>query len=1225
MAFKDELEQKKWLDSVCSQFEESWSPDDVPDFRFWLKDIESEAQDRLLRELIDVDIELCFRAGFSPVLARYADAGTQAEQIAQELLLATRDFQSDAGPTGCLNSTVRPDETNTDMQLEKVGPFSVLKKLGEGGMGSVWLAEQTEPIRRRVALKVIKSGVGSREILARFDAERQALALMNHPNIARIVDAGTTPDGQPFFAMELVQGLTLTEYCAQKNPGIRERLKLFLDVCAGVQHAHQKGIIHRDLKPSNVLIVEIDNRPVPKVIDFGLAKAMENTQRLTDQSLHTGIGQILGTLKYMSPEQAGLNLDDIDTRTDVYSLGVMLYELLTGYTPLDPKSMRDQPVLRILELIREQEPKKPSSRLSHGGNSNSGTVELRKSDSYSLYKMLAGDLDWVVLKALEKERHRRYDAVSALTADVKRFLDNDPVLARPPSTVYRVKKFTRKHRIAVVSVCSLLMVLLAGFSGTSWGLMRALRAEKDAVAAWNAESKRAESERAAKLRAEEMTRQATRAAASETEARKKEERQRKYAEAISDFVIEDFLALTSVEGQDRFSDSYEYTGLGRKTTLGELLDRAAKKVQQRDDIDPQTDARLNWIIGVNLRGSGYAGRSIPFLETAVNLAENGLGLEDSETLQYMNSLAVGLSNLGKEDEAAEIYEQVFEVRKSELGPQHRATLDIMENLALTYRSQGDFENALPILENVVAGRKALLGEKNFETIQGMNSLARCLHSAGRDDEAIKVFEKALTLAEENVGFESGLTLGIMGNLAGLYVDLGNFKVAIPMLEDASIISDDRLGADHPISLSKRGDLALAYMNSGARARALPMLKAVWENKKKRLGIDHPSTLLSKANYAYCCAEMGDLDTALPLFESTWETMGLVQGEKHPKTLSCLQNYAAALDDVGNIEKSIALKLECYESSRELLGHDHPQTLSRLNNLALGLRTQGELDEAIPLLEESLELTRKVMGENHPRTATSMNNLAVAYVSDGEAGKARPLMEQAIELAAAAQGEHHPETIQSRFSLGQLLILTGKDVEGGLKMMSTATKQNKQFVGPAHPDTLSFTVQTATANLRYGHVQESLPLYEEFIEKTQARLGKSSLDFAKHLTNISIELLKARQFGQAEKYLRQCLEIRSQQIPDSWQRFDTCSLLGAALLGQARVMVSDEDKENDERGRKLFEEAEELVLSGYEGLKERESKLSPRDKACLTEALNYVVLMYEMTDRKDEAKEWRKKR
>jgi serine/threonine protein kinase len=339
------------------------------------------------------------------------------------------------------------------------GRYKLIEAIGEGGMGSVWVAEQREPVRRKVAIKLIKAGMDSKSVLARFEAERQALAMMDHPNIAKVFDGGVTDQGRPFFVMEYVKGVPLADYCDQARLSLKERLNLFMPVCQAVQHAHQKGIIHRDLKPSNILICLYDGEPVPKVIDFGLAKAMH--QSLTDQSLHTAHGVMVGTPLYMSPEQAEHNNLDVDTRTDIYSLGVILYELLTGSTPLERQQMKNAAFNEILRLIKEVEPQKPSTRLSSSQNLPSIAAQ-RSIEPNQLKRSVTGDLDWIVMKALDKERSRRYETANGLARDVERYLNDEAVEASPPSSIYRLRKLLRKHRTALTTAAAFGLLLIWG-------------------------------------------------------------------------------------------------------------------------------------------------------------------------------------------------------------------------------------------------------------------------------------------------------------------------------------------------------------------------------------------------------------------------------------------------------------------------------------------------------------------------------------------------------------------------------------------------------------------------------------------------------------------------------------------------------------------------------------------------------------------------------------------
>jgi serine/threonine protein kinase len=471
--------------------------------------------------------------------------------------------------------------------LGTIGKYRILERVGEGGFGEGYAAEQTEPVKRRVALKILKAGMDTKAVLARFEAERQALALMDHPNISKVLDAGETERGRPYFVMDLVKGEPITKYCDRHNLSTKERLGLFIPVCAAVQHAHQKGIIHRDLKPSNILVSLSDGSPLPKVIDFGIAKATTGT--LTEKTLHTQQGQLIGTPAYMSPEQAEMGGLDVDTRTDVYSLGVVLYELLAGVLPFDPETLQKRGYAEIQRILREEEPPKPSRKVS-GINADSKEVARRhRTDARALYRQLRGELDWIVLKAMEKDRTRRYETVNSLAMDVRRYLADEPVIAGPPSTAYRFRKLAKRNKVAIGVVAAILVTVTAALVHSNIQRVQ-IQAARDE------------------------------------------------SEAVTEFLAE---MLASVDPGDQ----------GRDVTVKEALDEAAKTIDARFEDQPLIEARLRHTIGETYQGLGFYERAEPHIREAVATRATLLGRDHLETLVSIASMGVLLESHGKFDEA----------------------------------------------------------------------------------------------------------------------------------------------------------------------------------------------------------------------------------------------------------------------------------------------------------------------------------------------------------------------------------------------------------------------------------------------------------------------------------------------------------------------------------------------------------------------------------------------
>ncbi len=592
------------------------------------------------------------------------------------------------------------------------GRYKLRQEIGEGGMGSVYLAEQTQPVKRHVALKLIKPGMDSRTVLARFESERQALALMDHPNIARVLDAGATESGRPFFVMELVKGVPLTDYCDQHRLGLPERLTLFRQICSAVQHAHQKGIIHRDLKPTNILVESHDGHPVPKVIDFGLAKATSGMQ-LSEHSLFTAFGTVAGTPLYMAPEQASFNALDVDTRADIYALGVILYELLTGSTPIQRETFKQAALDEILRVIREVEPPTPSSRISTS-EALATIAATRQTEPARLGRFVRGDLDWIVMKALAKERQRRYESAIALAQDVERFTNHEPVSAGPPTAGYRLRKFVRRNRPQVLAAALVLLALVAGIVGTTLGLVEARRQERRAVA----ESKEKEKAR----QAEALQRRAA-----EGQRRQAEKRltQIEKANEILGSIFKDL---------DPRNEEQEDKPLSAQ--LGERLDQAIAQIEGEAIGDPLTVARMQQTLGLSQLGLGYPEKAISLLTKSRATFAARLGPDHPDTLQSTGILALGYLGAGKLDRAVPLFEETLARRKAKLGPDHPHTIQCMDNLSRAYSAAGKQDRTLLLRQEVLALRKAKLGPDHPSTLYSMNSLALTYEAVGKLDQAV---------------------------------------------------------------------------------------------------------------------------------------------------------------------------------------------------------------------------------------------------------------------------------------------------------------------------------------------------------------------------------------------------------------------------------------------------------------------------------------------------------
>ncbi len=904
------------------------------------------------------------------------------------------------------------------------GRYTLREKIGEGGMGEVWVAKQTEPVKRKVALKLIKAGMDSRAVLQRFEQERQALAMMDHPSIAGVLDGGMTPTGQPFFVMELVNGLPLTQFCDQAKLTPKERLELFVPICQAVQHAHQKGIVHRDLKPANILVTLVDGRPSPKVIDFGVAKATSG--KLTEETMSTGFGAVVGTFEYMSPEQAGYSNDDIDTRADIYSLGVILYELLTGLRPIDAGRLKQAALTEMIRIIHEEEPSKPSTRLSTD-EALPSLAAVRQMEPKKLMALLRGELDWVVMKCLEKSRDRRYETANALSRDIQRYLANEPVEARPPSAAYRARKFLRRHRGPIVAATLLLLAMVAGIVGTAIGMFRAEAALELAVAAQRAEAKRAEGERQAKIEAQEAT----------TQARKR---------------------LSQIETANRILGSifesinpFDYDDVDRplREVLLEKLDRAVEQLDGEAIGDPLVVASMQGKLALSLAGLGAPAKAKALLEKVIRTHEELLGPEDPTTLISIGKIATLLQQQGQQQEALELHSYVL--KRQQLGDDDLATMLTLSHIAEAHHQLGRPDLAVPLLEKVLEFRESQFGENHPDVLSTMNDLAAAYEAVGELQLALPLFERSLEQFKLQLGDTHLETIRATNNLAFAYLQDGRPELAAPMLEEALELARSNLGNDHPAALTALHNLAGAYKDLQELDRALPLFEESLELTRAKRGDDHPDTLSSMNGLAACYQRTGKPESALPIFQQLLVLMKKVYGDDHPHTASVAGNLAVVYESLGEKEKALdlfeeVLRRPAFASSRlrgrvlqlcvqtkraeraAVLGKDladdarraHPDDspvlADKLGEIGGALLQAGAYSDAASCLRESLAILQEVRPDVWS-TFHTQSRLGGALLGQQNYAEAEPLLLIAYE-GLKQRAEQIPQ--QSKSSLAEAL-------------------------------------------------------------------------------------------------------------------------------------------------------------------------------------------------------------
>jgi serine/threonine protein kinase/tetratricopeptide (TPR) repeat protein len=869
----------------------------------------------------------------------------------------------------------------------QIGAFHILEHIGEGGMGTVYRAEQRTPIHRIVAIKIIKPGMDSGDVIARFEAERQALALMDHPNVARVIDAGTTSDGRPYFVMEHVEGEPITQAADRLKLTVEQRLQLFLQACAAVQHAHQKAIIHRDLKPSNMLVAQLGGELKLKVIDFGVAKALD--QRLTEKTLFTEAGQFIGTLEYMSPEQADSRSGDIDTRTDIYSLGVVLYELLSGSLPFDAVQLRTAGYREIQRIISEVDPPRPSTRLSRGNEQAGAVAAARQTDLDALHKLLHRELDWIPLKAMRKDRQERYATAMELADDIENYLSDRPLRAGPESTSYKLRKFLRRHKTGVAASAVMVLLLLAGITATTWQAVRATRAEGRAI------------------------NQKERADRESDVARKQTSIARSVNELMTGMIAKANRARQQGDPN---------------VTVRAVMDEAAAELNAgAEPGEPEVAAALRHAIGETYDALGLYDAGERLLREALEQRLRIGGEQSSEVAQTRSALAMLLHHKGDDEAAEALYRQVLTARRKTLGEEHPEVARALGDLAGLLGSKGDYAAAEPLLREALAMRRKSLGDEHPHVAATLHNLGGLLSDKGDHAAAEPLLREALAMQRKLRAADSPEVAYTLNSIALVLQMKGDYAGAEALYHEGLALRRKLFGEPHPSVATALDNLASLLRRKHDYPAAERYAREALDMRRQLLGEEHPAIASSLTTLGNLLADQENLDGAEQCFRDALALRRKLLGEEHWEVAQSLNNLASILSDKRDFAGAERLLREALHASRRSVGDDHHNTLTTLANLGVTVAVQGRYEEAEPLLRELYE--RVPQSQLSPQEgAPYMSFYGLCLVRLNRYEQAEEALCQAYERLIAAGLQAHRQTRAVVASLAEICDRTNRPDE-----------------------------------------------------------------------------------------------------------------------------------------------------------------------------------------------------